>query len=356
MLPSPAAPVCEQPALQPQLVPAALLPQDALLSGVAASCYSSYLTWLHNPRMARSPTPPLPFLALLLPPSQLASFMEELETSGLLKDAGAEATGAAVTGAAAAAGSSSKIDADSSAAPPLLQPATAVQGTVQGPEMETEQAEAEAEQKVLGYLRGNTAWSKVLDTGSSTIYYWNLSSNEVTWEAPEGLDGEDLMSVEEYGAAGATEDAGTSVGAGGPDDVMDTAEAAGDGVAGPEVAGGGVAGAEVADEPMGEEAAGGPTASDRPPGGEEDAAAALPDDDDDHHPASDPKQDQGQGQESRQEGGAGPSATADDASGDPVQGLPGGGSSSSSEEPEDGQIPEDPAALQPGGGGSGRTH
>ena len=102
---------------------------------------------------------------------------------------------------------------------------------------------------------------------------------------------------------------------------------------------------------MGEEAAGGPTASDRPPGGEEDAAAALPDDDDDHHPASDPKQDQGQGQESRQEGGAGPSATADDASGDPVQGLPGGGSSSSSEEPEDGQIPEDPAALQPGGGG-----
>ncbi|KAL6764407.1 hypothetical protein V8C86DRAFT_2475560, partial [Haematococcus lacustris] len=42
----------------------------------------------------------------------------------------------------------------------------------------------EGEQVVLGYLRGNPSWSACLDAASSQVYYWHLVSNEVVWEVP----------------------------------------------------------------------------------------------------------------------------------------------------------------------------
>eukprot|EP00955_Chlamydomonas_euryale_P092975 364748-Chlamydomonas_euryale.AAC.3 len=81
----------------------------------------------------------------------------------------------------------------------------------------------EAEQKVLGYLRAAPDWSKVLDTGGGAVYYWNLSTDEVVWEVPEGLDPDDLLPREDPTAVGSGE---TNVAAG---SAAATAAAASDG-------------------------------------------------------------------------------------------------------------------------------
>jgi hypothetical protein len=53
---------------------------------------------------------------------------------------------------------------------------------------------------VLGYLRQEPSWCKVLDTASGKIYYWNLSSNEVVWQVPEGMDADALLPPDSAGA------------------------------------------------------------------------------------------------------------------------------------------------------------
>ena len=78
-----------------------------------------------------------------------------------------------------------------------------------GAAAETETAAAEAgppEQRTLGRLLQAPEWYKVLDTGSSSIYYWNTTTNEVLWDAPEGLDGDQLVPVEPEGAAANAEE------------------------------------------------------------------------------------------------------------------------------------------------------
>ncbi|GAX81343.1 hypothetical protein CEUSTIGMA_g8774.t1 [Chlamydomonas eustigma] len=64
----------------------------------------------------------------------------------------------------------------------------------------------EAEQKVLGYLAQAPRWSKVLDTGSHSIYYWHLDTNEVVWEVPEGMDPDLLLPPEDAGSTDAVKE------------------------------------------------------------------------------------------------------------------------------------------------------
>ncbi len=96
---------------------------------------------------------------------QLASFMDQLESSGLLKDQQADDI------EVASAASRSKGGGDGTA--------------------------VEAEQRLLGYLSQSPSWSKVLDTASGSVYYWNVATNEVVWEVPEGLDPEQLLPADE---------------------------------------------------------------------------------------------------------------------------------------------------------------
>jgi hypothetical protein len=147
----------------------------------------------------------LPFVLL-----QLASFMQELESSGLLADADADvvvdAPDAAVmpqqqTGSAAAAATGA-LDTSSTPQQELCrqgdqaatanttdQPAQPAQGA-------QEEVEQQAEQRTLGLLAGAVEWAKVLDTGSDSIYYWHTVTNEVLWDPPAGVDGNALVPVE----------------------------------------------------------------------------------------------------------------------------------------------------------------
>jgi len=110
---------------------------------------------------------------------QLESFMEDLHTSGLLEP---------------------------SAPDPQPQPATA-----DGP----------AEQRTLGFLAAAPEWCKVLDTGSGKIYFWNTGTNEVIWDAPSGMDGDELIQTPQGGG-----DPPAAAAAGGGDAADDGAEAA----------------------------------------------------------------------------------------------------------------------------------
>uniref|UniRef100_A0A061QH10 Ww domain-containing isoform 1 n=1 Tax=Tetraselmis sp. GSL018 TaxID=582737 RepID=A0A061QH10_9CHLO len=83
------------------------------------------------------------------PDDKVASFIEELESDGLLReDEATEGEQEAQPGAAAESGG--------------------------------------GEQRVLGPLDGHPDWRRVLDTGSGSVYFWNQSSNEVVWDNPLG--------------------------------------------------------------------------------------------------------------------------------------------------------------------------
>eukprot|EP00775_Hariotina_reticulata_P007012 gene7012-7226_t len=142
--------------------------------------------------------------------AELASFMQELESSGLLADTDAadttDATDAAVMSqqqaASAAADSTGAVmepsnslqephnsDTQAATAPPTDDPATQAQAV-------PDQTDQQAEQRTLGLLAGAVEWAKVLDTGSGSIYYWHTVSNEVLWDPPAGVDGNALVPVE----------------------------------------------------------------------------------------------------------------------------------------------------------------
>lgn len=121
--------------------------------------------------------------------------MSELESSGLLAEqqaAVAEAVASGGAGATAAGADASEANgktaagADAGAAGDALAAVDAAAGGGDGG----------AEQRVLGYLAQAPEWCKCLDTGSGKIYFWNLTSGEVMWEAPEGLDGGQLIPPE----------------------------------------------------------------------------------------------------------------------------------------------------------------
>lgn len=123
---------------------------------------------------------------------QLADFLADLESSGLLADSG----GGEGSGAAADAAPSTHQDVQQAQhedqAP--QQGAAAAHAGQQAADAAGAQAAAgeadggPAEQRVLGPVEGTAGagWFLVLDTGSRRQYYWNQQSNEVAWTAPEG--------------------------------------------------------------------------------------------------------------------------------------------------------------------------
>jgi hypothetical protein len=160
---------------------------------------------------------------------QLASFMEELESSGLLKgepatgepaekpagaDEPAQSAAAAAVPEAVSANDNSEGGAstpapmllphvDSGGAPDVEDVATPSTSTAQEPDREGgageqpegagqqgagEQAEEpeQAEQRVLGALGGCPGWHEVMDMGSGKVYFWDEASDEVAWDPPPG--------------------------------------------------------------------------------------------------------------------------------------------------------------------------
>ncbi|CAD7703658.1 unnamed protein product [Ostreobium quekettii] len=117
---------------------------------------------------------------------ELASFMEELETSGLLGDeedvAPAEVAEKAAPAAAEVAAETGDEEPSSTGA---------------------------GEQRIIGKVEGTEDWHKVLDTASGKMYYWNLATNEVAWEPPPEatVDPPDRPDREVLGEAGVAEDA-----------------------------------------------------------------------------------------------------------------------------------------------------
>lgn len=123
---------------------------------------------------------------------QLASFMQDLQASGLLKDAASD-------GDAAQASAASALPVGSAAAPVAAAAAAAPpQQEEPAPQPSAAAQEQDAEQKVLGYLVALPQWAKTLDTGSGSIYYWNIETNEVVWQPPEGADAEALLPAEAW--------------------------------------------------------------------------------------------------------------------------------------------------------------
>ena len=133
--------------------------------------------------------------------------MEQLESSGLLKEEGGgrgvQAETAGTGSLRSGGGFSTGGERDSSgqgmqgSGDRVGSAGAAVGGSgeASGGEGPAEQAE----QKVLGYLAHEPSWSKVLDTGSGSIYYWNLLTNEVVWEVPKGMDADNLIPPEGEG-------------------------------------------------------------------------------------------------------------------------------------------------------------
>lgn len=152
-------------------------------------------------------------------PMQLANFMSQLESSGLLGDGSEPTAGPAgpgdASGVAAASGVAGQAAQPSSAAALAAGPSdTALGEGASGPDAGGDAAPEEAEQKVLGYLAQAPNWSKVLDTGGGGIYYWNLATGNVEWEVPEGLDPDQLLPPEGSAAAeGRGDDQGPTHGA-----------------------------------------------------------------------------------------------------------------------------------------------
>ena len=131
---------------------------------------------------------------------QLATFMNDLESSGLL---GSEDPGAQQPAASTAAGNAPASSAHS--APPAAAGASSadVQQPAAGSSSTSDTAggsagassaivgngvgsDEQAEQRVLGPLSGRPDWTEVMDMGSRRVYFWNLDTDAVEWEAPEG--------------------------------------------------------------------------------------------------------------------------------------------------------------------------
>ncbi|GAB4822424.1 hypothetical protein N2152v2_009470 [Parachlorella kessleri] len=128
--------------------------------------------------------------------AELASFLSELETSGLLKDGGSTAQPSL---AAAAAGQHAGTATQAGPATSVPLPAgtaeraahDADRSAAEGVEMEADTSQAAAqggdgvEQRVLGEVPGAEGWCRVLDTASGRVYHWNPETNEVTWPPDE---------------------------------------------------------------------------------------------------------------------------------------------------------------------------
>lgn len=144
--------------------------------------------------------------------------MQELESSGLLTDTDmAEAAHAAEDVAATApAGSVTVEENHGHVAVGAAFTETATAAAVAAADADVNAAYAAptadvsepAEQRTLGQLAGSPAWCKVLDTGSGKAYYWNVDTNEVLWEPPAGVDGDDLMPLRGAAEEGSVGDGG----------------------------------------------------------------------------------------------------------------------------------------------------
>jgi hypothetical protein len=168
---------------------------------------------------------------------QLATFMNDLESSGLL---GSEEPGAQQPAPSVAAGAVPVSSAQ--AAPPAAagasastdkQPAAGSSSTLSGgvsagaSSTVVEQdggSDEQAEQRVLGPLSGRPDWTEVMDMGSRRVYFWNVDTDAVEWEAPEG--GTPCEVPEEQSAADdAAGRAGGTAGAAGPQQEVGSAAA-----------------------------------------------------------------------------------------------------------------------------------
>lgn len=130
--------------------------------------------------------------------AQLADFLADLESNGLLADVNGEGDGGAAAAAAPAASSQQgtqqaqhEIQAEQQGASPAQaeqQGGEAALGPAAGDTAGGGGGGSQAEQRVLGPVEGTAGagWFLVLDTGSRRQYYWNQETNEVAWTAPAG--------------------------------------------------------------------------------------------------------------------------------------------------------------------------
>lgn len=111
--------------------------------------------------------------------AELASFLSELESSGLLADDDAAAPHAATP----------QHDVQHAAAESQAATSNAAVQDVSGGAAAASAGGAAAEQKVLGPVEGaGGGWFLVLDVGSGRQYYWHQESGEVAWTLPAGAE------------------------------------------------------------------------------------------------------------------------------------------------------------------------
>eukprot|EP00884_Botryococcus_braunii_P004195 jgi/Botrbrau1/13777/Bobra.0056s0030.2 len=136
--------------------------------------------------------------------NELHNFMSELQASGLLKDDASD-----IEESQEFAPSSAEADeAEISAA------ASALTVAEQVDDMQEESTGHAAEQRVLGDLQGCPGWSEVMDMSSGKVYFWNIETNEVAWDPPEGS----VPRSDEENAATLAQSRGESTKAGSPED------------------------------------------------------------------------------------------------------------------------------------------
>lgn len=137
---------------------------------------------------------------MLLCHAQVASFLGELEASGLLTDTDEPPSSSIAgndTSTTTSAAAAAAVPAAVQAAPSAKQPdatAAPIAGhtseSVQQTSSDTAQASSSqpAQQRVLGGLEGTAGqqWFEVMDMASRKVYFWNASSNEVLWSPPSG--------------------------------------------------------------------------------------------------------------------------------------------------------------------------
>ncbi len=166
--------------------------------------------------------------------------MQQLESDGLLKDpaptdtqptdpASPAPTPAESEATAAPAHRAASAQADSD---------TVITHSTQDANLAGDsQAGDTSDQQVLGYLRGAPSWCKCLDASSGLPYFWNLETNEVVWEVPEGLNGDDLIPPEATSAGDHAADqpmTDAAADAGGPTDAKQQQDSEGKTAAGQE--------------------------------------------------------------------------------------------------------------------------